>query len=110
MLTLQKEYFLIFVQYLQSYYSHVNESRYIVESITNNVFFIKCNMQQQGNSLFPRIQCGLDNDDFPILGFRQTQFSVRARSAVTTNEGQDQSFRGAIGLDRKHDFLAHRQL
>lgn len=64
---------------LQPMHGHVNRTPYLVEKITNNVLFLRTATltNKEKHVILPRIPRNPGKDDFPISGFKRTQFSVR---------------------------------
>ncbi|CDF39898.1 ATP dependant DNA helicase PIF1 [Chondrus crispus] len=100
-LKLKKGFIAMLLRNLDPTSGHVNGARYVIEKMTNNLFFLRVTSgSHEGNRLcIPRMPCGPGDDNFPIPGFTRTQFPIRTCFALTTNKAQGQSFGGRIGLD-----------
>ncbi|CDF36188.1 ATP dependant DNA helicase PIF1 [Chondrus crispus] len=100
-LKLKKGFIVMLLRNLDPTSGHVNGARYVIEKMTNNLFFLRVTSgSHEGNRLcIPRMPCGAGDDNFPIPGFTRTQFPIRTCFALTTNKAQGQSFGGRIGLD-----------
>lgn len=96
---------------LQTNKGHVNGARYIAESMADNVLSLPiATGNHKGNRLtLLRIPCDPGDENFPIDGFRQPQFPIRARLASTTIKTQSQSFSGAVSLDPRHECFTRGQ-
>ncbi len=91
---------------------HVNGARHTVEHMSNNLLHLKVAVgSHAGKRLtLPRVPCGPEDDNFPIPGFKRTQFPVLFCFGMTINKAQGQSFCGKRGLDLSEDCFAHGQL
>lgn len=100
------------LQYLQPKNGHVNGTRSLLESMTDNVliFCIAIESHKEKRLILPRIFCDPGNDDFPIPGHIRTQFRIRIFLAITTNKAIGHSFSGALGIDLHHEGFTHGQL
>ncbi len=91
---------------------HVNGARYIVEHMSSNLLHLKVAVGSHAGCrlTLPRVPCGPGDDNFPVPGFKKTQFPVRVCFGMTINKAQGQSFGGRLGLDLSDDCFAHGQL
>jgi len=90
---------------------HINGARYVIESMTNNILFLKLAVGPHKGKLLalPRMPCGPGSEDFPIPGFTRTQFPVRVCFAMTTNKAQGQSFKQELGISFTSECFSHGQ-
>lgn len=80
------------LQNLQPNNGHINEVRYIVKNMTNNVLFQKTATGTHKGKLLisPHIPCDPSNEEFSIpgAGFKRMQFPVGACFVITSNKMQ----------------------
>ncbi|CDF37706.1 ATP dependant DNA helicase PIF1 [Chondrus crispus] len=111
-LKLKKGFIVMLLRNLDPTSGYVNGARYVIEKMTNKLFFLRVTSgSHEGNRLcLPQMPCGPGDDNFPIPGFTRTQFPIRTCFALTTNKAQGQSFGGRIGLDLRDHCFSHGQL
>ncbi len=83
-----------------------------MEHMSSNLLHLKVTVGSQiGSRLtLQRHPYGPGDDNFPVPGFKITQFPVRVCFEITINKAQGQSFGGKLGMLLSEDFLAHGQL
>lgn len=105
--SLKKGYVIILLWNLQPWNGYVNGSCYTVDFKTNNFLLLRVASESNNGKrlILLRMLCKLGNDNFPIPGFKRTQFTVRNCFSIMNNNAQGQSFDGAIGNDLNHEFF-----
>lgn len=97
---------------LQPNKKHVNGTKYIVESLTDNFLYLRVVAENCKRNCFTlsRITSDSGDDEFPISGFRRTLFPIRLCSYLIPNGAQGQPCTGALCLDPRRQCFTHGQL
>lgn len=92
--------------------SHVNGSRDIVEHMSANLLHLRVAVEahKEARLSLRSVPCGPGDQNFPIPGFRRTQFPVRVCFQMTVYKSQGQSFGGKLGLDLGENCFVHGPL
>ncbi len=109
---LKKGFMVMLLRNLCPQKGHVNSARYSVEHMLSNLLHLKVAVGSHAGSrlTLPRVPCGPGDDNFPLSGFKRTQFPVRVCFGMTINKAQGQSIGGKLGLELSGDCFAHSQL
>ncbi len=80
--------------------------------MTNNVLHLRVAVRSHARNRLslPRVPCGSGDENFPVPGFKRTQFPVRVCFGVTISKAQGQPFGGKLGLDLTDECFIHSQL
>ncbi len=79
----------------------MNGTRHVVENVTKNFLFLKAvsGTAKDNPLVLPRRNFTPGVDDFPISGFRRSQFPILVCFAMTIKKSQVQSVTGNLGID-----------
>ncbi len=83
-----------------------------MEHMPSNLLYLKVAVGSHAGSRvpLPRVPCGPGDDNFPVTGFKRTQFPVRVCFGMTIKKPKGQSFGGKLGLDLSEGCFLHRYL
>lgn len=87
----------IIVTLMRNFYpkqSHVKETRYVVEDMTNNVLFLQIATGMHKDAKLPVRQIGrvVGDKSLPVLRFKRLQVLIRVCFGATNDKRQGQSF------------------
>lgn len=110
-LSLKKGFLVMLLRNLDPENGHVNETRYIVENMTNNVLFLRVTtgMQTGTKLILLQINCGFSDDSFPVQDFMHLQLPIPIFFAKTTNNAQGLLFEKELEVDLRKDCFPQSQ-
>ena len=111
-IALKKGFIVMLLPSIMPSSGHVNGTRYVVDNLTPNVIFLTSvsGSKTGERPILPRMNCTVSKDDFPIPGFRRSQFPVRICFAMTINKAQGQSIPRTLGIDLHGPCFSRGQL
>ncbi|CDF36554.1 unnamed protein product [Chondrus crispus] len=83
-LKLKKGFIVMLLRNLDPTSGHVNGARYVIEKMTNNLFFLRVTSgSHEGNRLcLPRMPCGPGDDNFPFLALLERSYPFARASPL----------------------------
>lgn len=111
-LILKKGYIVIILPNLDRNNLHVNVAHYIVEILSNNVFYCISLTYKIMVSFFTLsiMMRGPEDDIFLVPGFTRTKFLIIFCFSITTNKSQGHSLTGKLGPVLRDELFSYVQL